>query len=145
MLLDSDKSAEPPIMASFFSTKLLIIFSEDFLVAIGSRFLIIFCFSISKIFLKSCEKVSSIRLFFLLYAFSHFISFLAALLPISLHSFKIFSGIIKGSWSHFYFFLTKIVSSFPKGFPWVEAVPDLFGDPYPIVVLQEIVVGRFAF
>ena len=41
--------------------------------------------------------------------------------------------------------LKKEVSSFPNGLPCAAAEPDLLGDPYPIVVLQDIVVGFLAF
>ena len=33
----------------------------------------------------------------------------------------------------------------PKGDPCDEALPDLFGDPKPIIVLQDIIVGFLDF
>ena len=66
MLFEPDRSAEPPIILLFVSVKIVNTFSEDFLVAVVSGFLIIFCFSVSKFFLNSLEKVFSIRFFFLL-------------------------------------------------------------------------------
>ena len=69
----------------------------------------------------------------------------APFLPISLHVFKTSSCNVKGSLPHFSFFLTKAISSSPKGEPCEEAFPDLFGDPNPIIVLQDIKVGLFAF
>ena len=53
------------------------------------------------------------------------------------------SGITNGSWDHFNFFLMSFISSYPIGLPCADDFPDLFGDPYPIVVLQEIIVGFF--
>jgi hypothetical protein len=41
------------------------------------------------------------------------------------------------------FFLTKEISSSPSGEPCYEAFPDLFGDPKPIMVLHDIIVGLF--
>ena len=37
--------------------------------------------------------------------------------------------------------LEKIISSSPNGEPCDEALPDLFGEPKPIIVLQDIIVG----
>ena len=37
----------------------------------------------------------------------------------------------------------NFISSSPKGAPWDDAFPDLFGEPYPIIVLQEIIDGFF--
>ena len=42
---------------------------------------------------------------------------------------------------HLSFFLTNAISSSPKGEPCDEAFPDLLGDPKPITVLQDIIVG----
>ena len=42
---------------------------------------------------------------------------------------------------HFSFFLTNAISSSPRGDPCEEAFPDLFGDPNPMTVLQDIKVG----
>ena len=39
------------------------------------------------------------------------------------------------------FVLTNEISSSPKGEPWDDAFPDLFGEPKPITVLQDIKVG----
>ena len=38
-------------------------------------------------------------------------------------------GILKGSYFHFNFLLTNFISSSPKGLPWDDALPLLFGDP----------------
>ena len=67
------------------------------------------------------------------------------LLPIFFHSFKIYFGISKGLYFQSSTFLTSLISSTPRGFPCEEALPDLLGDPYPILVLQEITVGFFVF
>ena len=42
-------------------------------------------------------------------------------------------------------FLTSLISSLPRGLPCEDALPDLLGEPKPIFVLQEIIVGFFAF
>ena len=47
--------------------------------------------------------------------------------------------------THLSFFLTKATSSSPRGEPCEDAFPDLLGEPYPIVVLQEINVGLLDF
>ena len=54
------RSADPPIIIFFFSFNAVRIFSEDFLVASVSKFLIAFCFSILKISEKFLEKILSI-------------------------------------------------------------------------------------
>ena len=64
--------------------------------------------------------------------------------PIFLQAFRISSGVSNGSLFHLSFFLTKAISSSPKGDPCEEAFPDLFGDPNPIIVLHDITVGLFA-
>ena len=66
VLFEPVRSAEPPIRVVFFSAKAVKIFSEDFLVAIVSELLIIFCFSVSRVFLNSFEKNFSTNLFFFL-------------------------------------------------------------------------------
>ena len=53
--------------------------------------------------------------------------------------------IAKGSEIQFNFFLTSLTSSFPRAAPCEEALPDLLGEPYPIIVLQEIKFGFFEF
>ena len=75
----------------------------------------------------------------------HFFSKEKPFFPISLHSLSKLFGISKGLCCHLSFFLTSLISSKPKGLPWEDAFPDLFGDPKPIVVLQDITVGFFAF
>ena len=55
------------------------------------------------------------------------------------------SGISKGICFQPSFFLTNFISSSPKGLPWDDALPPLLGDPYPIVVLQDIANGFFEF
>ena len=54
---------------------------------------------------------------------------------------KYLVGISNGLLFHLSFFLTNAISSSPKGEPCEEAFPDLFGDPNPIIVLQDIIVG----
>ena len=75
----------------------------------------------------------------------HFFSKISPLWPIFLQFFKILFGISKGLFFQFKTFLTSLISSVPNGLPWDDAFPDLFGEPYPIFVLQEITVGFFAF
>ena len=75
---------------------------------------------------------------------NHFFSNSIPLSPIFLHVLRIFSGISNGLKFHFSFFLTRSISSSPKGDPCDEAFPDLFGEPKPITVLQDITVGLFA-
>ena len=82
--------------------------------------------------------------FFLFNVSNHFSSNSAPFLPIFLQAFKISSGISNGSLFHLSFFRTKVISSLPRGEPCEEAFPDLFGDPNPIIVLQDIIVGFFA-
>ena len=62
---------------------------------------------------------------------------------LSLHEFNILSGISNGLDDQLSFFLTSFISSSPRGAPWDDALPDLFGDPKPIIVLQDIIVGFF--
>ena len=45
----------------------------------------------------------------------------------------------------FKFFSNNFISSSPNGLPCEDALPPLFGDPKPIVVLQEIAIGFFDF
>jgi len=52
-----------------------------------------------------------------------------ALFPISLQAFNILSGISKGLYFQFNFFLTSFISSWPKGLPWDDALPPLLGEP----------------
>ena len=60
VLFDPARSADPPIIIFFFSFNAVRIFSEDFLVANVSKFLIAFCFSFLKISEKFIEKILSI-------------------------------------------------------------------------------------
>ena len=39
------------------------------------------------------------------------------------------------------FFFVSAASSIPRGEPWHDSVPALFGDPKPMTVLQDITVG----
>src|SRR5210317_1677751 len=50
-------------------------------------------------------------------------------------------GITKGSCSQPSSFLVSATSSSPNAAPWQSCEPDLFGDPLPIIVLQQINVG----
>ena len=50
---------------------------------------------------------------------------------------------LNGSCFHLSLFLTNFISSSPRGAPCDEAFPDLFGEPKPIIVLQEIIEGFF--
>ena len=89
-------------------------------------------------------KVDLILGLFLSNVSSHFASNSIPFSPISLQAFKISSGISNGSLFHLSFFRTKVISSSPRGEPCEEAFPDLFGDPNPIIVLQDIIVGLLA-
>ena len=51
----------------------------------------------------------------------------------------------KGALSHLREFLICAISSSPRGLPCVDAVPSLFGEPFPITVLQQIKVGLSVF
>ena len=53
------------------------------------------------------------------------------------------SGIINSSLCQSNCFRVRFTSSSPKGDPWEEELPSLFGEPNPIFVLQEIIVGCF--
>ena len=67
------------------------------------------------------------------------------MIPIALHSFNNLFGISNGLYFHLSACLTNLISSNPKGLPCEEDLPDLFGEPYPIFVLQEITVGFLHF
>ena len=75
----------------------------------------------------------------------HFFSCKSPLFPTSLHSVSISFGISKGLYFHFNLFLTNATSSSPSAAPWEDALPDLLGEPYPMMVLQEIKLGFFDF
>ena len=106
-------------------------FSRKLLKLFGSLLLIIL------------ENSSFIFLLFLSKTSFHFFSCLIPCSPIFLHSFKISFGTSKGSYFHFNFFLTRATSFSPRAAPWEDALPDLLGEPYPIIVLQEIKFGFF--
>ena len=94
--------------------------SDDFLVAIGFVFLKYSTFAFSINFFN--ELIFEIFTLF-------FLALCEAVLPIFLHSLNNSAGILKGSYFHFYFFLTSFISSSPNGLPCDEALPPLFGDP----------------
>ena len=54
-------------------------------------------------------------------------------------------GIMKGSCFHFNFFLTSATSSSPKAAPCEDSFPALLGDPQPMTVLQQRMLGWFIF
>ena len=83
--------------------------------------------------------------FFLSNIFFQFSSNFSPFLPIFLQVVKISLGISKGSLFHLSFFLTNDTSSSPKGEPCEDAFPDLLGEPKPIKVLQEIILGLLDF
>ena len=84
-----------------------------------------------------------VSVFFLLKILFHSSSSFSPLLPISLQEFIRSWGISKGPCFHLSFFLTNFISSSPRGAPWEDALPDLFGEPNPIMVLQDIIDGFF--
>ena len=55
------------------------------------------------------------------------------------------SGISNGLCFQFNFFLTSFISSSPSGDPCDDALPDLFGEPKPIIVLHAIIEGTLLF
>jgi hypothetical protein len=112
-----------------------------------------FSFSLTINFSSSSKLFSFIKLSnsdlillsFLSNLFFHSSSNFAPFFPISLQDSKTFFGTENGSLDHFNFFLTKVISSFPRGDPCEEAFPDLLGEPKPIMVLHDIIVGFFDF
>ena len=61
------------------------------------------------------------------------------------HSSSIFFGTVNGLCGQFSLVLVSFTSSSPSGEPWTDDFPCLFGDPKPILVLQEINVGFLDF
>ena len=117
MLLDPARSADPPISSGISAVNKVKISSEDFLVAVGFASLIAAAFAVEKILSNNFELLLD-SLFILLFAFccQRFLS-LAPFAPMALHSFNISCGISNGPYFHFNFFLTKFISSSPRGLP----------------------------
>ena len=125
VLLEPLKSAEPPTNCGKISETLSITDEEHCLVAklgFESKY---FSFSLS---IRLSSSLNSdpllnfsnsdiISLLFLLKDCFHISSYSVPFLPIFLHSFKTSLGIEKGLFSHFNFFLTREISSSPRGDP----------------------------
>ncbi|MOA16762.1 hypothetical protein D3C78_1369920 [compost metagenome] len=52
------------------------------------------------------------------------------------------AGISNGPWFQFSSLRARAISSLPSGAPWQSSLPCLFGEPKPMMVLQQIRVGR---
>ena len=52
------------------------------------------------------------------------------------------AGISNGGWFQPMFLRVASISAAPSGSPWVLALPALLGEPKPMIVLQQISVGR---
>ena len=152
VLFDPLRSAEPPISWGKILEIVSIAADEHCLVAIlgfeSKYFIFSFLIKSSRSFVFESIyiffKADFILGFFLFNVSNHFFSNSTPFSPISLQAVKIALGISNGSLFHLSFFLTKVISLSPSGEPWEEAFPDLFGDPNPIIVLHDIIVGLFA-
>ena len=153
VLFDPVRSAEPPTNSGIWEEIWLITISEDWRVALA-----IFLFEQS--FLNSFKILlifdGSFPLILLTYSFLevpfillvldfHFLYLPIERVPAINHSLLILSGISNGLYSQFNWAFVSSISSRPKGAPWADDLPCLFGEPKPILVLQAINVGLLDF